>query len=355
MVKKYFNGAYEGELKIFDVLQTELQEVPFDASESRDLKKLMKIFFLGQLVGLPTLHSLLRKHGIRSNNHQINYKHLCNRLTISTIRKVFEGIFEAQILDVLKKMSEKDSSCWSRELVTALVDDSIFKQWHNQQDPSKDFEDCFGKFFSGQFMASVYGFKVVTFALSIDGIVYPLYFDYVKKATDNNPKPLKASQVAEKLVRKWGLFVKKAQEKGISLPKLHFSCDNGYSDVPLCETCSDNSLIYISVPKKSHLFEIHQKEGAIKKMNLDNWIKDVFLDAEKKHLEAQIALPKDKKTAFTYRFRAHYLAQNREVTLLVFRLNGSKKVSVIYCTDKNIFAKTLRKALVSKNLYRAIL
>jgi hypothetical protein len=86
------------------------------------------------------------------------------------------------VLAVLQKMSKRDSCCWSREIVTALLDDSIFKQWHNSQDVSKYFENCYGKFFSGQFMAAVYGFKVVTFALSIEWIVYLLYFKYVKKA-----------------------------------------------------------------------------------------------------------------------------------------------------------------------------
>ena len=43
------------------------------------------------------------------------------------------------------------------------------------------------------------------------------------------------------------------------------------------------------------------------------------------------------------RFRAFYDSQNREVVLLAFRLNGSKKVSIIYATDKNIKGKTLRR------------
>ncbi len=53
--------------------------------------------------------------------------------------------------------------------------------------------------------------------------------------------------------------------------------------------------------------------------------------------------PKKKKTPFIHRFKATYCAQNREVTLLAFRLNGSKKVSIIYSTEKSVFAKTLRR------------
>ena len=297
---------------------------------------------MGQIVGLPTLHSILQRYDIGSNNHQINYKKLCKRLTTNEISKIYASVFETQILSVLKRMSEKDSSCWSRELVTAVLDDSIFKQWHGSQDPKngekreKDFEHYFGKFFSGQFMSAVYGFKVVTFALCINGILYPLYFDFVKKTVEGHPKPDKATQVAQKLVEKWGLFLEKAKKKGVTLPKIHFSCDSGYNDVALSQTCMDNNLVYISVPKKNHIFEIENSKGEIIKIKLSDWVNNYFLKAEKKHLKTQ-------KTPFIYRFKAQYCAQNREVTLLAFRLKGSKKVSIIYTTDKNIFAKTLRR------------
>lgn len=345
MVKKYFRGSYQEGLNIFDVVKNDLNEVSFTEQEGQELKKLLNIFFLGQTIGLPTLHSILRQYDISGNKLQIDYKKLCNKLTYSVICKIFESVFEVQLLEVLGKMGQKDSSCWSRELVTVVLDDSIFKQWHNSQDWSKDFEDCFGKFFSGQFRASVYGLKVVTFALSIEGVVYPLYFDYVKKAKSKSreDKVEKATEIAGKLVEKWGLFIKKAKSKGILIPKLHFSCDNGYSDVNLSNTCAANGLIYISVPKKSHLFDIPNKNGSATRTNLEDWIKNVFHTEEKKHGTQQAGLPKNEKTAFIYRFKATYCAQNREVTLLAFRLNGSKKVSIVYSTEKSIFAKTLRR------------
>lgn len=93
--------------------------------ESVQLKKLLNIFFLGQLVGLPTLHSILQHYDISSNKHQIDYKELCKKLTYNNIHRIFESVFEQQLLEVLDKMSQKDSSCWSRELVTALLDDSV--------------------------------------------------------------------------------------------------------------------------------------------------------------------------------------------------------------------------------------
>lgn len=343
LVQKYFHGTYEASLSIFDAVQLELNEVSFTAVEGRQLKKLLRIFYLGQLLGLPTLHSILRQYDISSNKHQIDYTELCNKLTNSVLHKLFESIFENEVLGVLQQMCEKDSCCWSRELVTALLDDSIFKQWHNRQATAADLEACWGKFFSGQFMASVYGFKVVTFALSIDGIVYPLYFDFVKKKQSEIDKVDTQTQIAAKLVEKWGLLVKKASKKGILIPVLRFSCDSGYSDVGLSNACFDNNLTYISVPKKSHMFEITDKTGHSTKTNLANWIEKVFIVEEQKHELAQAQLPKKNKKPFFYRFRAFYCTQKRQVTLLAFRLNGSKKVSIIYSTDKNIHAKSLRR------------
>lgn len=294
-------------------------------------------------MGLPTLHSILRQYDISSNKHQIDYTELCNKLTHSILHRIFESVFEREVLGVLQKMGEKDSCCWSRELVTALLDDSIFKQWHNCQATSADLEACWGKFFSGQFMASVYGFKVVTFALCIDRIVYPLYFDFVKKKQSETDIVEKQTHIAEKLVKKWGLLREKAVKEGIMIPKLHFSCDSGYSDVALSKTCFDNKLTYISVPKKSHMFEITDKTGNVTKTNLEDWIKNTFLVREQKHELAQAQLAKKDKKPFFYRFSAVYCSQKRQVTLLAFRLNGSKKVSIIYSTDKNIYAKTLRR------------
>ena len=43
------------------------------------------------------------------------------------------------------------------------------------------------------------------------------------------------------------------------------------------------------------------------------------------------------------RKRCFYKALGKEMTFLFFRLNGSKTVSVIYCNDKNITAKSLRR------------
>jgi hypothetical protein len=319
-------------------LSEQIADLELTASEAAQLKKLMRLFFLGQIVGLPTLHSILNRLEIKSNNEQIKYKKLCKSLSNNKIHAIFEFIFEQQLEEELKILSEKDTSNWSREIVTAVLDDSVFKQWLQSQDGYDAYEGCYKKSFSGQVGHAVYGFQVVTFGLSIEGMFYPLYFQSVKKkeVTDKEGKP--TIDVAIGLIKKWGQFKERLSKKDIILPYINFSCDSGYSDVLLSEICFEKGLTYISVPKKNHYFIIQDI-----KTRLDDWIKNEFIIQEQKHMEAQAMMKEAEKTPFVYRFRAFYISQNREVTLLAFRLNGSKKVSIIYTTDKNIKAKTLRR------------
>lgn len=304
--------------------------------QGRDFQNLLQIFFLGSLVGLPTLQSILTKFNIKSNYSQIKYKKICKELTVNKIRKVFEYIFEQELLSKLEEMSQKDTSCWSKEVVTVVLDDSVFRQWLQNTLSEKGLDSYYGKFFSGQFGTAVYGYKVVTLAVSVNGVLYPLYFDFVKRKQAASYQ--KATEIAQKLVNRWGDLIKKSKKQGFNLPNFHFSCDNGYNNVSLSKTCDENNLIYISVPKKSERIEVNGKTQKI-----SDWIENEFLELEEAHQKREESLPNKEKTAFSHRFRANYYSQERVVTFLVFRLNGSKKVSVIYTTDKNIFAKTLRR------------
>jgi hypothetical protein len=460
VTKKYFAGAYECSLNVFDELPKLLSPTSnFTEAQSEQLKKMLRIFYLGQLVGLPTLHSIFQRFEITSNKEQINYSKLCKQLSNNIIHQVFEYIFEDTVSKILKERCTKHHSNWSRELVTIVLDDSVFKQWLQQQDSTEKFQCCYGRFFSGQFGQVVYGFQVVTLGVSIDGVLYPLYFACVKKkatsevvhtsisvkkqkqgrkkqgksvkkrhkvvkkkvkavkvvvkpvevtippllVANNETKPIakiltkaekKAEKIAEiarkeavrqekkaasvskklqravlrqekqvariakkaakvaktekstiqvaiQLVEKLGLFLKKLANQGYELPTLHFSCDSGYSHASLANTCSENGLIYISVPKKNHIFQIN---GVNTKLN--DWIANVFIPAEKLYYKQQLALYPDKKHEkghFNMRITGFYESQNIAVTLLAFRLNGSNTVSVIYTPNKTIMAKTLRR------------
>ena len=148
-----------------------------------------------------------------------------------------------------------------------------------------------------------------------------------------------AISVAIKLVKRFSLWKRKLGKSTTSLPDFHFSCDSGYSHKLLEKVCRDNHLKYISVPKKAHIFLVAGKQ--IKGTDL---IKTMFLEQESKHEEQESDLPKKEKTPFSLRIKANYCCKdNQSVVLLIFRLNGSKKVSIIYTTHLEIMSKTLRR------------
>lgn len=331
---------------VFDDITARLEGTELTAAELSSLKKLLQLFLLGQIVGLSTLNAILVRFGIKSQSKQLNYNKLCKNLTNSNLHKMFEYCFESYLSEVFKNFCKKHPSKWSRELVTAVLDDSVFKQWLQKRDSESAYQNCYGSFFSGQIGRSAYGFQVVTFGVVIEDVFYPLYFESVKKEEvkfdENNKKiPKKGKStiaVATKLITKWDIFVKKLAKEAVILPKIYFSCDSGYSDVELSDFCLKSGLIYISVPKMHHNICIQNEQT-----NLKNWIQNVFLPLEEAHKEAEKGLEKHEKTPFYYRFRAFYNCQNKIVTLLAFRLMGSNKVTLVYTSDKNIKAKTLRR------------
>jgi hypothetical protein len=335
LTKKYFEHTFSVTSTLFQNSFSDLDISDVDESDKLLFEKMQTLFFLGQLLGLPTLKSILVKLGITSSQVFINYKKLYKKLTINKIRLLYEYVFKIQVVHLLKEMASKDSSIWSKKRVTAVLDDSVFRQWLSELGRESDY---FGSFFSGQYRATTLGFKVVCFGLYIDDIFYPLFFDFVrKKGKADKKEPI---QIAKKLVNRWGKLRKQLAKENSALPAIHFSCDSGYSDISLSEECAkkENNLLYISVPKKSHIVYINNK-----KTKLNEYINTTFLAKEKKHQEEQRHLKEEEKTPFTLRLKAFYQCQKREVVLLFFRVNGSKKVSVIYTPNLTVFAKTLRR------------
>ena len=93
----------------------------------------------------------------------------------------------------------------------------------------------------------------------------------------------------------------------------------------------------LGIPKR---FEKRQINDQIYK--IDQYIEKVFIVKEQAYLKKSEDNPALTQKPFYQRVRATYCNQNREIVLLFFRFNGSKKVSIIYSHNKTIFAKTLR-------------
>lgn len=316
---------------MFDDLHYILAPTTASKKDLAFLKKMLRVFFLGQLVGLPTLKSILTRLEIKSNKSQIDFTKLCKKLSGNKIRLFFQYAYEQAVSEKLEELANKHSSNWSRVLVTAVIDDSVFRQWLQSNDALKDFENCYGSFFSGQYKTAVFGYKVVTFGLTIDGVFYPMYFECAKKTDKTKKKTIpEAISVAIRLVERWGKFRRTLETQGIKLPFIPISCDSGYSHLELAKACEATNLRYISVPKKSHLFDINGQ-----RWKLSDYITKVVAVLETKHLEKE-------STPYTHRISAYYKSMGIEVVLLFVRLNGSKKISVVYTTNNTMHAKTIR-------------
>lgn len=288
---------------------------------------------------LPTLHSILSEYEIKSSKTFSCFNKLYKDLTVSVLMKCFEQVFELEIATKFRELNSKHKSCLSRELVTVVLDDSVFKQWLGAFKVGESFDSCYGCFFSGQFKSSVYGFKDCCIGVVIDKVYYPMYFEYTpKQKKEEGDEYSVGITTAIKLVERFGLFYEGLKTNSIDLGNLKFSVDNGYSHMALAKICKKNHLDYISVPKKSHTFLINGQ-----KFILSKWIETEFLQLEEEHNLKQERLQKEQQEPFIYRFKGFYCSKKTSVVLLAFRLNGSKKVSIIYTTAKDEKAKTLRR------------
>ena len=68
------------------------------------------------------------KYGISNGKHQRHYQQISKKLTPSVFKTIFEDLFAQQLEEKLYELSQKHTSCFSREPVTVILDDSVFRQ-----------------------------------------------------------------------------------------------------------------------------------------------------------------------------------------------------------------------------------
>lgn len=291
---------------------------------------------------------------LKKSCHKKNYYNLCKELTNKEISSIFEYYFESKVRDIFIKKAKKDPTNWSRELVTVVTDDSVFRTWLDKQNVEhiKDFEDFYSKYYSGQFKQVVWGFQAVFLGVTIGEEFYPMYIECAKK-TD---KSLSAEErriasckgVAERLIVRFRVFTKSIELQNLVLPTLFFSADSGYSDKGIVDIAVENGLNFLGVPKDTLTVEVsfrigenneskgkEKSKSKPKKLNIKD-LKDEFKRREAKHKETDTE-------PFTWRIQATIHSLGRKVILLFFRLKNSKKVSVCFCTDINAKEKTIRR------------
>jgi len=163
--QKNFTSEFQASLSLL----SDLDLAGLSDAALQNYHKLLKLNFLGQLLGLPTLHSITEVLGL-SNALQKSKNKIHKSLTMSGIAKIYNYFFQSELEQVFADYLQKDSSIWSKVLLTAVLDDSVFRQWLQVNIAPNS---AYGKFFSGQFNTGVYGYDVLLMGFNV-GTLLPL-------------------------------------------------------------------------------------------------------------------------------------------------------------------------------------
>jgi hypothetical protein len=311
-----------------------LEAIKIPVSEQGKVQKVVMLILAGTLYDISTLTELLSLLGIKSNNYSKIWKKLSHKqvydLFVMGSRQLFSKEFT-------KLLGQSDSS-QSRSGITIVGDDSVFKQWlkNIENDP------FYGKFFSGQYQKTVYGYCVSLVGVVLHDTFYPLSFSLVPKTqpktAENKVKDLERKksliQLEKGIKEVLRFLVQLSKDSKQELPTLYLSVDSGFNNKELLDLCEELEIIGICVAKGNEVLLYKDK-----KMNFKELVDTVFLAAEKAFYKDK----KNKNKPFSLRLRVYYQKLKQWVTILIFRFNGSKKLTVIFAYDKNILAKTLRR------------
>ena len=324
LLKKAIKSFLKEDFELVHQYLDELQSKNLDSKSKKRLKKVLLLFMLGELYGINTMHGILEIAGAKSNNYQrIWQKYSCQQ-----IMNLALGLFSKVLENRLIELSDKTESTWSRGKVTIILDGSVFKQWLEQE----PFGQYYAKHFSGQTHKVEYGFNLLLLGVAIGDEFYPLYFHILCKG-----KQEKVKGISCKLLTKCSLYLTKlSKTHQLTYGKLYVSVDSGFRYDALIAYCQYAGWEPIIACEKAHIFTICSWKGKLR-----DYIKEVYEKQEKAH---QSKYAEQGKTAPPYvlRIKADYRAMGRKVLLVFFRINNSKKVSVVFTTDLGAKAKTIR-------------
>jgi len=314
-LSEYQNGHLEEASKILK----HLVHRKVDDRTKRKIEKILLLLLVGEFYGMNTLNSLLSNYGVTSNDYQKLWSSLNCAYLVSMMNDWLWILF----CEDFEKRIVQSGSTQSRKKLTIVLDGSIFKQWLKEE----EFGKYFAKFYSGQYGHAVNGFNVLLCGMVIGEIFYPLHFQLRKKEEKDTVIALRIlSKVHNKLLQA-------ADRKAVKLPTLYFSVDSGFRSKDLVNYCGASNLTYIGVPKTSLLVKTNGKSLKIKELKKEYKTKEA----------AYYEKAASGSEPFMWRLRGRLNCLDKEVVLLFFRLNGSKKVSVIFCNNLDIKAKTLRR------------
>jgi hypothetical protein len=279
------------------------------------------------LFGQHTLNQILTSHGCSGKRWWKALK----SLTVKQIEQYIVALLQTSLKEVLADLMVKSGSTWSRASPVVVIDDSVFRQWLSDA----KCQECFGRYFSGQTKSTVNGFCVTLCGLAIGDTFYPASLRLTTKKDDTK-------QVAcELLAATHALVCGVAQAHKAMAGTLYLSVDNGFESPQLLEKCAElskkMSIFPIFVPKSNARISVCGREMKVSEAA------EGFDELEKQYLQEQAAAGNKAPEPFVLRIHAHVKKIDAQVVMLFFRLKGSKKISTVYTTDRNIKAKTLRR------------
>ena len=299
---------------------TALDELANQQSKRDDsgYQKLILIQLIGELFGQHTLTGLLASVGIKSNQANKKWQKLSYKTLFSWLISSCKNAF----LEEYQVLLQQSNSTWSRQNLTLIGDESVFRQWLEQATQSQD--EHYHKSYSGQFCRTVWGYKCSMWGVMMNDRFYPLVIRFVKKDE-------KCADVAGHCFQEMADFINK-HSVGHAKPALHVSLDSGFNNADLVSKIPQEGFRLIGVPKENHVVTYEEKKVNIKHL------KQVFVEKETIHTAKEPS-----SVGFVWRVKVFYQLHQQAMVLLFFRFQGSQKLSVVFCSDCQASSKTIRR------------
>jgi hypothetical protein len=286
----------------------------FDKASLSELLKFQSLFLLGHLLGHSTLHSLLVTVGFPVGVYEKQYRKICKHLTHNQIHRVYESIFEKSVFTTLSELSQLSASSWSQACVTAVMDASVFKHLRSHEDSS----GYHGSWFSGQNHCVVSGYKIHTIGLVIQGLFYPLYYDFERPLQD------KSLEKAQKACKKAYSFWKK---QDLKLSKWHQKRAESSQNVPNRKPKPNGA-------GQQSLLETAKQQAFVALENARQQVKGLEKTVGQRDLAAAVACRLlDRLSQFWQKSRKTCPRLPKKLFLSVD--NGYNMVEVLQCCDRN--------------------
>ncbi len=136
---------------------------------------MLNLLVLGEFFGYHNLCQLLEASHLSTHHLYRLWKTCTNEQLITFVDSFCWLAFQQRLRD----LCDKSDATWSRMNVTRVIDSSMYTQILSLGGEIPEYDT----FFSGQYHATVYGFRLTLIGMVIGGCFYPLSF-YISSKQD---------------------------------------------------------------------------------------------------------------------------------------------------------------------------